>query len=125
MTVLSNLAKNNTWCAGHPLSLWDGLGLPENGVVSMIRCRHSREVSAYPRLKCLTIFSRPSGTSLAGTCTQHCVLGYFQPSLRDWFRYFLMTALFSACADQIGPVDKANLDKSQSMMRREIDLTCV
>jgi hypothetical protein len=30
------------------------------------------------------IFSRPCGTGLLGTYTQHCVLGYLQPSLRDW-----------------------------------------
>ena len=35
-----------------------------------------------------------------GIVTQHCVLGYFQPSLRDLARYTLMAVLFSISADE-------------------------
>ena len=34
--------------------------------------------------------------------TQHCVLGYYSASLRDWSRYALIVDLFSASAIQIG-----------------------
>jgi hypothetical protein len=40
------------------------------------------------------------------------VLGYFQPSLRDWFRYTLIADLFSASAIQIGRIEKSNLDNT-------------
>ena len=46
--------------------------------------------------------------------TQHCVLGYSQPSLRDWSRYALIVDLFSASAVQIGAIEKANLEKTGS-----------
>jgi hypothetical protein len=50
---------------------------------------------------------------LLGTSTQHCVLGYFQPSLRDWSRYTFMAGLFSTSAVQIGQLKNLNLDKSE------------
>jgi hypothetical protein len=46
--------------------------------------------------------------------TQHCVLGYSQPSLRDWSRDTLIADLFSASAVQIGRSKKANFDKYDS-----------
>ena len=49
---------------------------------------------------------------MQGTYTQHCVLGYFQPSLRDWSRHARMAGLFSASAVQKDPIEKGNLDKS-------------
>jgi hypothetical protein len=47
--------------------------------------------------------------------TQDCVLGYSQPSLRDWFRYTLIADLFLASAVQISRSRKANLDKTASV----------
>jgi hypothetical protein len=54
----------------------------------------------------------PTGLVSVGTHTQHCVLGYSQPSLRDCSRHTLIADLFSASAVQINRSRKANLDKS-------------
>ena len=56
----------------------------------------------------------PTGLVSVGTRTQHCVLGYSQPSLRDCSRYTLIADLFSASAVQINRSRKANLDKPDS-----------
>ena len=47
---------------------------------------------------------------MLGTYTQHGVLGYFQPSLRDWSRYALMAGLFSASDVQIADRKKLASD---------------
>jgi hypothetical protein len=44
------------------------------------------------------------------------VLGYSQPSRRDWFRYTLIAALFSESAVQIARSKKANLEKPVAEM---------
>jgi|SRR5580658_7934942 hypothetical protein len=54
------------------------------------------------------------------------VLGYSQPSLRDWSRYTLIADLFSASAVQIGRSKKASSDKTDSLLgkARQPKFTC-
>jgi hypothetical protein len=62
-------------------------------------CRHLRAVPVHPGLASWGILSRPYGTGRGGNVYPRTdVLGYFQPSLRDWFRYTLISGLFSASA---------------------------
>ena len=85
------------------LSLWNVVRLCENQVGWVIDSRHLRAIQFNPGLTSCVIFCRPRATSSGQalrdlSCyepkTQHFVLGYFQPSLRDWSQYAGMAGLF-------------------------------
>jgi hypothetical protein len=85
------------------LSLWNVVRLCENQVGWVIDSRHLRAIQFNPGLTSCVIFCRPRATSSGQalrdlSCyepkTQHFVLGYFQPSLRDWYRHTLRAVLF-------------------------------
>jgi hypothetical protein len=62
------------------------------------------------------MLSRPYGTfPIVSWVPRTGVLGYSQPSLRDWSRYTLIADLFSASPVQIGRSKKASSDKTDSL----------
>src|ERR1700678_2677370 len=64
--------------------------------------QHSRAVQVHPGLTSWGILSRPCGTGSRWECTPSTnVLGYSQPSLRDWTRFPLIAGFFSGSAVQI------------------------